>query len=205
METLTAQEARVLGCLIEKQMTTPEYYPMTVNSLVAACNQRTNREPVVDFDTAIVERTLDSLDQRGLVGVTRVSGGRTLKYAHHANEMLQVDTDQLAILAVLLLRGAQTPGELRVRTDRYVAFDSVTAVEDTLRDLTTREVVLVERLDREPGQKENRYRTLLAEPSEAPSVSPAVTPPVSDLEERVATLEAKLGEILQRLDLEDGV
>ena len=102
MELLTAEEARVLGCLIEKGRTTPEYYPMTVNALVAACNQKTNRNPVVDYDELTVERTIRSLDDKGIVGLTRASGGRTLKYLHKAEDALQVDSDQVAILAVLL-------------------------------------------------------------------------------------------------------
>ncbi len=193
------EEARVLGCLIEKSMTTPEYYPMTVNALVAACNQKNNREPVVEFDAATVADALASLDRRSMIGITRVSGGRALKYAHHAGEALRVDNEQLALLGVLLLRGPQTAAELRTRTDRYVAFGSVQNAEERLNDLIGRDEPLVEHLEREPGQKERRYRCLLTEPA-APSVSPEPLPQTNELEERVAALEAALEEVLRRLN-----
>jgi len=195
-------EARVLGCLIEKSMTTPEYYPMTVNALVAACNQRNNREPVVDFDESTVADALASLDRRGLIGITRVSGGRSLKYAHHATAALRVDDEQLALLGVLLLRGPQTAAELRTRTDRYVAFGSVQNAEERLRDLIGRDEPLIEHLQREPGQKERRYRCLLTEPA-APAQPLAAMPPVTDLEERVAALEEALQQVLRRLDADE--
>jgi uncharacterized protein YceH (UPF0502 family) len=196
---LDFDEARVLGCLIEKSMTTPEYYPMTVNALVAACNQKNNREPVVEFDASTVADALASLDRRGMIGVTRVSGGRALKYAHHAGDALRVDDEQLALLGVLLLRGPQTAAELRTRTDRYVAFGSVHNAEERLQDLISRDEPLVEHLEREPGRKERRYRCLLTEPirsSDAPDAMPTAT----ELEERVAALEEALAEVLRRLD-----
>ena len=196
---LDFEEARVLGCLIEKSMTTPEYYPMTVNALVAACNQKNNREPVVEFDASTVADALASLDRRGLIGVTRVSGGRALKYAHHAGEALRVDDEQLALLGVLLLRGPQTAAELRTRTDRYVAFGSVQHAEERLQDLIGRDEPLVEHLEREPGRKERRYRCLLTEPAARP-VSIEATPGERELEERVAALEQALAEVLRRLD-----
>ena len=158
MDVLDFEEARVLGCLIEKSMTTPEYYPMTVNALIAACNQRTNRDPVVDFGESTVAGALASLDRRGMIGITRVSGGRALKYAHHADTALRVDDEQLTLLAVLLLRGPQTAAELRARSERYAAFESVQAAEQRLGDLMRRDIPLVERMPKEPGQKENRYR-----------------------------------------------
>lgn len=205
MDVLSAEEARVLGCLIEKQMTTPEYYPMTVNALVAAASQKTNRDPVVTYDDELVERALADLNDKGLSRFTRTTGARTLKYVHKADEVLEVDTQQLALLAVLMLRGPQTPGELRQRTDRYCEFASVEAVEEILDDLITRDDPLVARMDRAPGQKENRYRTLLLDwdgswtgpAMTAPSKSGADTGEVLDriaaLEERVARLESELG------------
>ena len=202
IETLDAQEARVLGCLIEKQMTTPEYYPMTVNALVAAASQKTNRDPVLTYDEEMVEGALATLNDKALTRFTRTSGARTLKYVHKADEVLEIDSQQLAIVAVLLLRGPQTPGELRGRTDRYVSFVSVAEVEEILSDLMTRDEPLVERLERFPGQKENRYRTLLtgydvsAPPPVAPG-APGVPDDVLDrlmeLERRVAFLEQSLG------------
>ena len=194
MDTLNFEEARVLGCLIEKSMTTPDYYPMTVNALVAACNQKTNRDPVVEFDEATVDETLGSLDRRGLIGLTRVSGGRALKYGHHSGAALRIDDEQIALIGVLLLRGPQTAAELRTRTERYIAFGSVPDVEERLKDLTERDEPLVEHLEREPGQKERRYRCLLVEPGAPP---PAPVP--TDLEQRVAALEEALEQILRRL------
>ena len=195
MDTLDFEEARVLGCLIEKSMTTPEYYPMTVNALMAACNQKNNRDPVVEFDESTVDQALASLDRRGLIGVTRVSGGRALKYAHHAGTTLRVDDEQATLLAVLLLRGPQTAAQLRARTERYATFASVQAAEERLGDLMRRDTPLVDRMPREPGQKENRYRCLLVEAGEtAAPFGPA------DLETRVAALEDALQRVLRRLD-----
>lgn len=198
MDILAFEEARVLGCLIEKSMTTPEYYPMTVNALLAACNQKTNREPVVEFGEPTVVEALASLDRRGMIGVTRVPGGRALKYAHHAGAALRADDEQLALLGVLLLRGPQTAAELRARTERYVGFGSVEEAEDRLGDLTSRDEPLVEHLQREPGQKERRYLCLLTEPT-APTNLSAPT----NLEQRVAALEEALQQVLRRLDAED--
>ncbi|MGZ8754571.1 MAG: YceH family protein [Acidimicrobiia bacterium] len=195
MDTLDFDEARVLGCLIEKSMTTPEYYPMTVNALIAACNQRTNREPVVEFDESTVVEALASLDRRGLIGVTRVPGGRALKYAHHAGEALRVDNEQATLLAVLLLRGPQTAAQVRARTERYATFASVQAVEERLGDLMRRDTPLVDRMPREPGRKENRYRCLLVEAGETAAPFRAY-----DLETRVAALEDALQQVLRRLD-----
>lgn len=195
MDELSPEEARVLGSLVEKSFTTPEQYPLTTNALVAACNQRSNREPVVDYDAETVERALRDLDDRRLASLTRASGGRTVRYVHRIQDALELDDEQSALIAVLLLRGPQTPGELRVRTDRYVAFDSVTAVEERLVDLMTRDVPLVARLERAPGQKEHRYRTLLVDFVEPDT--PATGAPAPDrldaLEARIARIERELG------------
>lgn len=204
MFDLTAEDARVLGSLIEKQMTTPEYYPLTVNSLVAACNQKSNRDPVVAYDEADVERTVRDLVDRGLAGITRSSGGRAVKYLHHVDSVLEIDDEQLALIAVLMLRGPQTPGELRARTDRYVDFSSVEAVEDRLGDLITRDVPLVECMEREPGRREHRYRCLLISGGdEAVDSEPAqpVTTASADLEARVAALEARIARLESELGL----
>ena len=195
MDTLAFEQARVLGCLIEKSMTTPEYYPMTVNALIAACNQKTNRDPVVEFGESTVTEALGSLDRRGMIGVTRVSGGRALKYAHHAGASLRIDDEQLALVAVLLLRGPQTAAELRARTERYSVFGSVQDSEERLEDLMGRDLPLVERVDKEPGQKENRYRCLLIDPP-----ATADLPTATSLEQRVAALEDALVEVLRRLE-----
>lgn len=196
MEPLLPEEARVLGALIEKAFTTPDHYPLTTNALVAACNQRSNRDPVVDYDEETVERALRGLDDRGLAGLTRASGGRTVRWVHRTQTALELDDEQTALIAVLLLRGAQTPGELRARTDRYVQFADVAAVEERLVDLMSRSVPLVDRLDRAPGQKENRYRCLLLEEGSSPSQSaddPVDDHRLDDLERRIARLEAALG------------
>lgn len=204
MEALTPEEARILGCLVEKERTTPEYYPMTVNALVAAANQKTNRHPVVEYDEPTIERTLRSLDDKGLAGLTRARGGRTLKYLQKAEDAYEVDSDQLAILAVLLLRGPQTPGELRSRTARYfVAEQPLDAIESLLEDLMTRSIPLVERLPREPGQKENRFRNLLTDPATVVPEAAGTPAPVADpLTDRVAVLERRVAALARSLGVE---
>lgn len=195
---LSAEEGRVLGCLIEKQMTTPEYYPMTVNALVDACNQKTNREPVVHYDEETVEQALRDLNERGgLSKFTRTAGARSLKYVHKAPDVLEVDGQQLALLAVLLLRGPQTPGELRSRTDRYVEFNDVAQVEEVLVGLIEREVPLVARLERGPGRREDRFRTLLIDHG-----VPLPTQPSDETDERIDRLEARIARIEGALGLE---
>jgi hypothetical protein len=202
MEPLTAEEARILGCLIEKERTTPEYYPLTINALVAACNQKTNRHPVVEHDEATVERTLHSLDARGLIGLTRASGGRATKYVHRAGDLYEIDDDQLAVLAVLLLRGPQTPGELRSRTERYFAENQpLDAVDVILNDLMGRAEPLVERLSREPGQKEHRFRTLVTR-STTPDPDAAEFRPIDSVEDRLATVERKLDLLATNLGID---
>ncbi len=193
MDTLSAEEARVLGSLVEKAFTTPEVYPLTLNALVAACNQRSNREPVVDYDETTVERALRSLDDRGLSGLTRASGGRTVRYVHRVQRTLELDDEQTALVAVLLLRGPQTPGELRTRTERYVAFPAVAAVEERLIDLMGRSVPLVDRLDRAPGQKEHRYRCLLVDSHTVAAPGPVAHDRLAGLEARIARIEEALG------------
>lgn len=201
MEVLDAAEARILGCLIEKQMTTPEYYPMTVNALVSAASQKTNRHPVLTYDEEMVDGALTSLNDRGLSRFTRMSGARTLKYVHKADEVLEVDSQQLAILAVLLLRGPQTPGELRTRTERYVSFGGTEAVEEVLDDLMTRDVPLVSRLDREAGQKEHRYRTLLTEYDPTTLPTPVQTRTDDETTARLEALERRLDRIERELGI----
>lgn len=193
MEPLLPEEARVLGALVEKSFTTPEVYPLTVTALVSACNQRSNRDPVVDYDDTTVEQALRGLDDRDLARLTRASGGRTVRYVHRCQQTLEIDDEQTALIAVLLLRGPQTPGELRTRTERYVAFGDVAAVEERLHDLAARTIPLVERLDRAPGQKESRYRCLLVEGGITPSASDAEPDRLDAIERRLARIEAALG------------
>lgn len=192
---------RLLGCLIEKQMTTPEYYPMTINALTAASNQKTNRNPVVAYTESQVLDGINGLRELGMARAVRSPGGRAAKYKHALDDVLEIDSEQAALLAVLMLRGEQTPGELRLRTERYHDFASVAEAEEVLDGLERRESRLAERLERRPGEKEARYRHLLGSPGEAAPVigdsppEPAVgeleelRARVQQLEERVAKLE----------------
>jgi uncharacterized protein len=158
---LTSSETRVLGCLLEKQRTTPDHYPLTLNALRLACNQSTNRDPVVNYDDATIREALHRLERRGF---TRLASGRgrSPKYRHLLAEALPMGEPEQAIVCVLMLRGAQTPGELKQRVERLHAFADLADVQDTLRQLIER--ALVARLERRPGQKEERYTQLLEAP-----------------------------------------
>ena len=155
----TDVEIRVLGCLIEKQRTTPDQYPLTLNSLRLACNQSTNREPVVDYDEAEIRKALGELGRRRWIRGASGHTSRSPKYRHLLDQELSLAEDQISVLAVLMLRGEQTPGQLKQRTDRMFGFHDLDALQTTLDALTSRE--LIERLPRRPGQKEDRYRQLL--------------------------------------------
>lgn len=159
---LTPTEARVVGCLIEKEAATPQYYPLTLNALVTACNQTSNRNPIVNYDEATVQDALTTLREQGLTRIVHSVHNRAAKYRHVLDERLDLDRRALAVLAVLLLRGPQTVGELRTRTERLADFESIAEVEQTLGELAGRETSLVVRLDRQPGQKEVRYAHLLS-------------------------------------------
>lgn len=162
---LTHPEIRVLGCLIEKQLATPQHYPLTESALVAACNQATNRDPVVDYDVNVVRRALTALRAHGLAREVRRPGERTAKHRHLVDEALELDESEAAVLAVLLLRGPQTAAELRARTERLHRFSSVAAVEEVLSALADRSGgALVARQERRPGQKETRVTHLLLDP-----------------------------------------
>jgi hypothetical protein len=154
-----AVEIRVVGCLIEKQRTTPDAYPLSLNSLRLACNQATNRDPVVEYDEATVSEALRRTALRGWTRLASGAGSRARKYRHLLSEALHVDDAELALLAVLMLRGPQTPGELKQRTERMQGFESLIALQETLDRLVERE--LVARHERRPGQKELRYEQLL--------------------------------------------
>jgi uncharacterized protein YceH (UPF0502 family) len=159
---LGAQECRVLGCLVEKERATPQQYPLSLNALTLACNQSTNRDPIVAYGEAEVQDAVTSLKTRGLVRFVHPSHGRSaLRFRHVVDEELGLDPGQRSVLAVLLLRGPQTPGELRVRTERLAEFEDVRAVESVLQALAGRPEPLVRRLARQPGQKEERYAHLL--------------------------------------------
>jgi uncharacterized protein len=192
-----AVEIRILGCLIEKQRTTPDQYPLSLNSLRLACNQTTNRDPVVDYDERTIKAALDRLSHRGWTRFASGAGSRALKYRQMVDDKLGVSDPELAVLAVLMLRGPQTPGELKQRTERLHPFASPAEVMQTLDALAGRE--LVERLERRPGQKEERYRQLVGGATGEPGSDPegGQTP---DFEERLARLEAAVEDLRARLD-----
>jgi uncharacterized protein len=189
-----AAEIRVLACLIEKQRTTPDVYPLSLNALRLACNQSTNRDPVVGFDEATIRGALERLGRKGWTRLASGAGRRAIKYRHLLDEALSLAVPELALLAVLMLRGPQTPGELKQRTERLHRFDALEDVEAALETLVERE--LVARLPRQPGQKELRYVQLLggetAEPSPAPFVPAQPPPPAADGDERVSALEGRV-------------
>src|SRR5690348_9579313 len=159
---LNAVEARVLGALVEKETTTPEYYPLSLNALVNACNQKNNREPVMQLDEDAVRLALRGLEDRGWAGVARGSEGRVTKYEHRLQEVFNFTRGETAVVCVLLLRGAQTPGELRGRTERIYRFEELDDVLGVLQKLMQREPALVAALPRQPGTKEIRYVELLS-------------------------------------------
>ena len=154
---LSEAQARVLGALIEKEITTPDYYPLSMNALLNACNQKSNREPVTEFDEDTVRQALHGLDDKGLAGAVRGSENRVTKYEHRFSEAYNFGRREVAILCVLLLRGPQTPGELRGRTERRYNFDELSDVQSTLQKLIERDPPLVKVLPRQPGTKESRY------------------------------------------------
>jgi uncharacterized protein YceH (UPF0502 family) len=197
---LDATETRVLGALMEKEVTTPDYYPLSTNALVNACNQKSNREPVVSYDEGTVEDALESLRHKGLS--TRVTGdSRVAKHEQRFTEKFNLGRREAALLCVLMLRGPQTPGELRGRSERLYTFDDLEAVEATLTRLA--EMEYVKKLPRRVGFKEQRWAQLLAgdveESSEAPATSGASEHGVSD-HERIARLEADFAALRQEFE-----
>jgi uncharacterized protein YceH (UPF0502 family) len=196
---LTPSEQRVLGCLIEKRYTTPDQYPLSLNALRLACNQSTNREPVTDYDESTVRDAAQRLSRYGLARLASGQGSRAVKYRHLAEERLQLRREELAVLAVLLLRGPQTPGELRVRTERMARLPSPTDVERVLEALIDHGYAA--RLDRRAGQKEERFAHLLGgEDGRVAGPARATEPMVANsLEERVARLEAEVAALRAEL------
>ena len=225
---LSPEEARALGCLLEKERTTPDAYPLSLNALVSACNQSTNRSPVVSYSEETVEAALDQLRERGFVRRGVYPGSRVIKYKHVLGEALGLGAPELALIGVLLLRGPQTPGELKTRTERLHAFTDAAELQDTLEALFTREEPLAKRLAREPGQKEARVRELLTDPSgdvtaapdegtvvwkpdpdevrQTPPAAPVAAPAPADdgaaaLTERLETLEAEVATLRRDLEM----
>jgi uncharacterized protein len=203
---MTPVQQRVIGCLVEKELTTPDQYPLSMNALLAACNQTTNRDPVVQLDQRVVENALLNLKAEGLVRVIFSRGNRVDKYRHVLDEKLGLDASSVAVLAVLLLRGPQTAAELRARTERLHAFASTDEVEALLDGLARRDPALATLLPRQPGRKEPRWAHLLGAVAPAaervdeqpePPVAPVAARPEDD---RLAALEARVAELEARLD-----
>lgn len=216
---LTPVEARILGALIEKEITTPEYYPLSLNALLNACNQKNNREPVMSLDENQVRQALHGLEDERLAGPLR-GDSRVTKYEHHMQEVFNFTRGEIAVICTLLLRGPQTPGELRGRTERMHGFDELSDVLNVLNKLAAREPALVKVLPRQPGTKEARYIHLLSgevvscnpsaahESSDAeprgsyhstPTEDPALRERVAELEEEIAALTRDLSELKQEV------
>jgi uncharacterized protein YceH (UPF0502 family) len=214
MMDLDPVELRVLGCLIEKQRTTPDQYPLSLNALRLACNQTTNRDPVVQYDETTIREALHRLSQRRFSRLASGHTARAYKFRHLLDEALDLDPGQLAVLAVLMLRGTQTPGELKQRTDRMQGFPDLAALQDVLESLIERE--LAARVERRPGQKEERYRHRLSDdradtahepiaaaapatsPPPPPPPAPAAAPDVAGTE-RLDRLEAEVAELREEI------
>jgi uncharacterized protein len=204
---LNPAECRVLGALIEKDITTPDYYPLSLNALINACNQKNNREPVTNFDEETVRLALRNLSDKQLAGMARGAEGRVTKYEHRLQEVFNFTRPETAILCVLLLRGPQTPGELRGRTERMHRFEDLDEVLSGLQQLMRREPPLAKALGRRPGTKEIRYAHLLSgdveawePPAETGSSSgSADAERLIQLEEQVATLRSEVAELKQQM------
>jgi uncharacterized protein YceH (UPF0502 family) len=198
---LSAAEARALGALVEKEITTPDYYPLTLNALINACNQRSNREPVMDLDEDDTRQALHGLENKGLAGRARSADGRVTKYEHWLGEAFNFSRAETALICVLLLRGPQTPGELRGRTERMHRFEEISDVLAGLQRLTERDPSLVAILPRQPGTKEARYAHLFFGPVESIQM-PASAAPVPQIavitpeqDDRIAKLESTVTEL----------
>jgi uncharacterized protein YceH (UPF0502 family) len=206
---LNQVEVRALGALIEKDITTPDYYPLSLNALVNACNQKNNRDPVMSLDDGAVSGALSSLQEKRLAGPARGADSRVTKYEHRLQEVFNFDRREIAVLCVLLLRGPQTPGELRGRTERMYRFEALDDVQSTLQKLMQREPPLAAVLPRQPGTKESRYAHLLAgkmDDWEVPPISAASTSGgaqdfdrITHLEEEVAGLHREIADLKQQL------
>jgi uncharacterized protein YceH (UPF0502 family) len=199
---LNTVEARVLGALIEKEITTPDYYPLSLNALINACNQKNNRDPVMALDENTVRTALHNLQMKRLAGSAGGADSRVTKYEHRIQEVFNFTRAETAVIDVLLLRGPQTPGELRVRGERMFRFEELSDVQATLQRLIERDPPLVKMLQRQPGTKESRYAHLLSGDVtgvDAPAESAAVvsTAPVDD--ERMIRLESEVAELKKEI------
>jgi uncharacterized protein len=201
---LTVIEARVLGSLIEKDITTPDYYPLSLNALVNAGNQKNNREPVMTLDENAVREALSSLQEKRLAGPAGGADSRVTKYEHRVQEVFNFDRRESALICVLLLRGPQTPGELRGRAERMYRFETLDDVQSTLQRLMDRQPPLVRMLARQPGTKESRYRHLFSGDL-APEIAAAAHSSTSEVssgtdEQRIASLEAAVSSLKSQVE-----
>jgi uncharacterized protein YceH (UPF0502 family) len=206
-ENLTETEARIVGALVEKQLTTPEYYPLTLNALVAACNQKSNREPVVSYNEETVTQALESLRDRNLVYVFYGSTSRVPKYKHMLPQVYELESSEVAVICVLMLRGAQTLGELRERTGRLYEFSGLGEVNETLDALQRRDEPLVVKLERQAGQKEARFAHLLSgevtsyqPPEKSSSRNSASSEQIENLERELENLRSELNLFRQEFE-----
>jgi hypothetical protein len=200
VDFLSNVEVRVLGSLIEKDITTPDYYPLSLNALVNACNQKNNRDPVMTLDEDVVRAALDTLQVQRLAGPASGADSRVAKYEHRLQEVFNFDRREIAILCVLLLRGAQTPGELRGRAERMFRFEELEDVHATLERLSQREPPLVAVLPRQPGTKESRYMHLLSGSTAPAEAAPArASASLSANDDRIASLESEVTELKKEL------
>jgi len=206
---LNEAEVRVLGALVEKAITTPDYYPLSLNALMNACNQKSNRHPVMNVDEEAVREALASLNEKGLAGAASGADSRVTKYEHRLQEAFNFSRPEIAVLGVLLLRGPQTPGELRGRAERLHRFDDLDAVHSALQHLMKREPPLAKVLPRQPGTKEARYAHLLSGDVEAWQTEPAPeaaasfdspdSERIARLEDEVAALQKDIANLKQQI------
>ena len=216
---LTTVEVRVIGALIEKELTTPQYYPLTLNALTAACNQTSNRNPILNLDETVIRTALDDLKDKGLARIVHSPSNRAVKFRQVIHEVFGLTREELAVVGVLMLRGPQTVGELRSRTERMVTFAGLDDVDEVVTRLGEKVEPLAVRVERQPGQKEGRVAHLLGEvdPRDQPTPDPigapdephrhwvdapthAESPPVRELEEAVAALRDEVAELRAELD-----
>ena len=200
---LNEVEMRVLGALIEKDITTPDYYPLSLNALVNACNQKNNREPVMALDEESVRRALASLQERRIAGPAGGADSRVTKYEHRLQEVFNFDRREIALVCVLLLRGPQTPGELRGRSERMHRFETLDDVQSAIQKLTDREPPLVRVLPRQPGTKESRYMHLFSGDAGIPAITDSQDPPHAEVAgngSRIAALENEIAQLRQDIE-----
>ena len=197
---LDSTEVRILGCLIEKEMTTPEYYPLSLNALVNACNQKSNRNPLVSYDETAVAQGLDSLQKKDFTRKTQSGGSRVPKYLHTVLQRFDLSRQEMAILCELMLRGLQTVGELRTRAERMFAFENLQAAEETLQGLMEHDPPLVVKLQRETGRKECRYMHLFSGSTIAEKTAHDLSAEPVQKHERIDRLEIEVARLRSELE-----